>query len=546
MALAHQVPLYFPAPRWLHMRILFVEPPRRIWPFMNFEDNYLTKQAYLCLAANLRANGFPKVEILDCMPLRMGWKGLATELQLRRPDVVAVGENHALYADEAHRCFALAKELLPQVITVAGGGHFTNLADSYLGGPQTARSAAAPPWLPPLAKGIIDYVVKGEGDITAVELMQHLVDHPNSPPTQVPGLAFALDDTIHHTATRPLIDDLDSLPIPAYDLLPMDRYGRARQLFSPGGTTISHSRGCAHSCSFCVWWTQMARRSVDDQGKEALRPCWRTKSVDRMVEEMDLLAHRYDKKGLVFVDDCFNLDATWNRDFARAVKGAGLKTNWFAFMRADYLLRDHELGNLAELVEAGLAHVSIGAERVEDDALTLFNKRNYTAQTTRKAFSILKQHHPSVFRQATFIVGVPEETPASMRRQLAFAKELDLDYPGFHPLTPVPGTALWDQAIADGVIEADTFDQFDWATPVVPSRHMSRREIETELIAMEKAYVTLPWLLRGLSSRSQYKRRMYQWFVKVSARMSLDLLHGMVTRSQGPLVPLIKPDWYDE
>ncbi len=529
------------------MRILFIEPPRRIWPFMNFEDNYLTKQAYLCLAANLRANDLPDVEILDCMPLRMGWKSLAREVQRRRPDVVAVGENHALYADEAFRCFAMAKELLPRVITIAGGAHFTNLADSYLGGPTGPRSSKPPPWLPHHQPGIIDYVVKGEGDLTVVELVQHLCDHPHQPPVDVSGLAFRLDNQIHHTPTRALIDNLDSLPLPAYDLLPLDLYGRARQLFSPGGTTVYHSRGCAHSCSFCVWWTQMARRSVDEvSGKETLRPCWRTKSVDRMVEEVDLLAHRYDKKGLVFVDDCWNLDPQWSRNFANAMKEAHLSVNWFAFMRADYLLRDHQNGVLAELVDAGLAHVSIGAERVEDKELNSFRKKDYSAEKTRTAFAVLKKDHPHVFRQATFIVGVPDETPESMNRQLDFARELDLDYPGFHPLTPVPGTPLWDEAIADGVIEADSFEQFDWATPVVPSRHMSRREIEAALIRIEKEYVTIPWLMRGLLSRNRYKRHMYQWFLKVSMQMSVSLARELVFPSQGPIVPLLKPEWYDD
>jgi len=260
---------------------------------------------------------------------------------------------------------------------------------------------------------------------------------------------------------------------------------------------------------------------------------------------VELLARRYGKKGLVFVDDCFNLDSRWNERFARVLLDSRLQVNWFAFMRADYLVRDHESGVLAELVRAGLSHVSIGAERVEDSELAAFRKRHYSADTTRRAFSILKQHHPSVFRQATFIVGVPDETRESMLRQLEFARELDLDYPGFHPMTPVPGTPLWDQALEGGTLEADRFDQFDWATPVVPSRHMTRRQIEETLIEIEKKYVTMPWLLRGLASPSRYKRAMYLWFLKVSARMSLDLARSVLFPGTGPLVPLVKPRWYD-
>jgi len=527
------------------MKVLFIEPPRRIWPYMNMEDNYLTKQAYLNLAANLRANGFPRVEIVDCMPLRMGWKSLGRHLLESRPDVVAIGENHALYADEAVRAFGLAKQLNPNVTTIAGGAHFTNLADAYLGFARSPRSAPVPPWMTPRT-GPIDYVVKGEGDVTIVELLRCLESNTSSP-TDVPGLAFSADGELIHTPVRRLVDDLDRLPLPAYDLLPMELYGRARLLFSPGGTTIHHSRGCAHSCSFCVWWTQMARREVDEvSGEERLFPRWRTKSVERTVEEIELLAKKYGKRGLVFVDDCWNLDPHWGEQFARALLKKKLKVNWFAFMRADYLLRDHELGILEQLVAAGLSHVSVGAERVEDVELLRFGKRNYSADTTLRAFEVLRKHYPGVFRQATFIVGVPGETRESMLRQLEFARQLQLDYPGFHPLTPVPGTGLWDQAIREQTIEADSFIEFDWATPVMRSAHMSRREIEETLIEMEKAYVTIPWLLKGLSSRSRYKRAMYQWFVKVSARMTTDLIRHALFPSSGPLVPLIKPKWYDD
>jgi anaerobic magnesium-protoporphyrin IX monomethyl ester cyclase len=526
------------------MKILFLDPPRRIWPYMNFEDNYLTKQAYVCLAANVRANGFPQVSILDCMPLKLGWKSLARHLQEHRPDVVAIGENHALYAHEAVKAFRLAKEVLPRVITVAGGGHFTNLADAYLGGPQTTRSAAAPARLAP-APAPIDFVVKGEGDVTLVELLRHLSDHPAQPPTQVEGLAFPMDGKVLHTDPRPLVENLDDLPLPAYDLLPMDLYGKARLLFSPGGTTIHHSRGCAHSCRFCVWWTQMARRSVDAEGREALRPAWRTKSVERTLEEMELLSRVFNKRGLVFVDDCWNLDPGWNVRFARAVKEARLKVNWFAFMRADGLLRDHASGVLGELVEAGLAHVSIGAERVEDEELDRFGKRPGSSETTREAFRVLKEHHPSVFRQATFIVGLPDETPASMQRQAQFARELDLDYPGFHPLTPVPGTPLWEEAVRLGTLEADSFEQFDWSTPVQPSATMSRAQIEATMADMAASYVTLPWLLRGLASRSAYKRSLYQWFLKVSVAVAADsALHRVLPRKSAP-VPMVTPGWYE-
>ena len=86
------------------------------------------------------------------------------------------------------------------------------------------------------------------------------------------GIAFGEGDEVVRTAPRKLIKDLDSLPIPAYDLLPMHLYGRSRYLFSPSGATMHHSRGCTSKCSFCAWWTTMADRKVDADGNEVLSP----------------------------------------------------------------------------------------------------------------------------------------------------------------------------------------------------------------------------------------------------------------------------------
>ena len=525
------------------MKVLFIEPPRRVWPYMNHEDNFLTKQAHLALAAALRVGGFRDVAILDCLPLRMGWKSLARQLSQIRPDVVAIGENHALYSDEAMKAFSLVRRIVPGAVTVAGGAHFTNLADAYLGAGGGVRSASAPPWLRP-ERGLIDYIVKGEGDVTIVDLVRHLAGGSGLP-EEIPGLAFRDHGEVVHTAPRELVSDLDTLPLPAYDLVPMDKYGTSRLLFSPGGTTIQHSRGCAHACSFCVWWTQMARRVVDRDGKERLAPRWRTRSVAGSVEEVELLVHKYHRKALVFVDECWNLDPNWGSQFADEIIRRRIKVNWFAFMRADHIIRDHRSGVLEKLVNAGLSHVSVGAERVEDEKLAGFAKSSYSAEQTREAFALLKRHHPQVFRQATFIVGVPDETRESMLRQLEFARQLDLDYPGFHPLTPVPGTTLWEESIEAGIIEAENFTEFDWATPVIRSATMSRREIEETLIEMEKRYVRPSWLLKGLVSPYRYKRAMYQWFAKVSASMALGIARNTLFPSSGALVPLEKPVWYD-
>ena len=139
------------------------------------------------------------------------------------------------------RFFRLCKEVALRAWTIAGGGHHQH-AHRYLN-----------------AESDIDCICIGEGEVTIVELVKEL---GNSDPdlSKIDGVAWFDGEQMVRNKPRKLVSNLDTLPIPAYDLMPMHLYGKSRYLFSPGGTTVHHSRGCVSKCSFCAWWTTMADR----------------------------------------------------------------------------------------------------------------------------------------------------------------------------------------------------------------------------------------------------------------------------------------------
>lgn len=509
------------------MRVLLVQPPRKYWPFTSEGDNFLLQQALPALAGALREAGI-EVHVLDCMPLHIGWRSLYDELQRINPTVICSGENHALYSSEAMRFFKLAKQACPDAVTVGGGGHFTNLWHRYI-------YAGSP----------LDIIGIGEGEETIVELCKELAkDDPDL--GKIDGLAWWDGEKAMRNNPRVLVKNLDDLPLPAYDLMPMELYGKSRYLFSPGGTTIHHSRGCVSKCSFCAWWTTMADRTYDSDGNAKMQPRWRSKSVDKMMEEVELLYWKYGKRSYVWVDESWNIDPRFNDAFAERMIASGMQTKWFAFMRADGIVRDEKKGILEKLIRAGLSHILIGVERAEDDTLTLLDKRFYTKGIAREALEIFRTKYPSVFVQATFIVGVEEEDDKSMQLQLDMAKTLKVDFPAFHPITPVPGTPIFDDALRNGHITYEDFDDFDWLTPVLDSKFLTRDQIADQLYRMNKELVNTTWLLKGLTSRVPYKRDMYMWFTKVSALMAIDA----VKRKINPLdvehyQQLVAPYWYD-
>ena len=512
------------------MRVVLVSPPRRIWPYVDEQDNYLLPQWMACIGAYLRAAGVDVV-LLDCMPLRLGWASLERRLRELRPDVLATGENHAVYASEVLRLVRLAKDLDPDVVTVVGGGHFTNSVELYLHDHP------------------IDFIARGEGEVTLYELMRALEAGGLDEARQVGGVVFSRDGEAVYTPPRALVDSLDDLPMPAFDLLPMERYGSSKYLYSPGGTTIHHGRGCVGQCTFCVWWKQMADRKVTGAGgcrNEQLTPRWRTKSVDRTLAEMEVLYRTYNKRCLVFVDPTFNVDPAWNEEFALKLIRKKWDLSWFGFMRAEYILRDERSGIFEAMVRSGLVHVCIGVERIDAEEMRAWRKPIRGDNQHIEVFRLLRDKYPQVFRQASFIMGTRGETPATMEAHFDFARRLRVDYPAFHPLTPFPGTDIYREAKDKGWLEITDLDEYDLMTPVMSSDHMTRQEIEDGIVDMNRRSVGPRWLLRGLLSRSTYRRNMYIWWLLVTGRIFAQSVKSRVNPfGPEPYKGLYRPDWYE-
>ena len=508
------------------MRVMLVQPPRCYWPYTSEGDNFLLQQALPALAAVARQAGH-EVKVLDCMPSHVGWRSLFDEVRAFKPHVIGCGENHALYASEALRFFRLCRQAAPEAVTVAGGGHFTNLSHRYATHPD------------------IDLICIGEGEVTFANILEEAAkDAPDW--SRIDGVAYGQDGKMVRTAPSKLVKDLDTLPMPAYDMMPMHLYGTSRYLFSPQGTTLHHSRGCTSKCSFCAWWTTMADRSYDADGKAVLSPRWRSKSPSRMMEEVELLYHKFGKRSYVWVDESWNIDPRFNEQFSEEMIRSGMKTKWMTFMRADCIVRDHKKGILEAQVRAGLSHILIGVERAEDDSLKGLDKRFYSGGVASEAIRIMKEHYPEVFIQATFIVGVKEENHKSLALQVELAKALDVDFPAFHPITPVPGTPIFDEALRNGHITEEDFDDFDWLSPVLDTDYLSKDEIADALYRMNQKFVNTRWLMRGLLSRVDYKRDMYIWFSLVSARMAIEAIKNRVNPfNVEHYQQLIKPVWYD-
>jgi anaerobic magnesium-protoporphyrin IX monomethyl ester cyclase len=401
---------------------LFVRPPRPLWPFNGPASSVWPPLAFATLAAALRAS-VPDLSlaILDAPALHMGWQSLENEMRRLQPAFVAIGEE-AVSCTEGLRLARLAKSLHARVI--AGGCFFSHVAEEVL------------------ATGLIDAVVHGEGEVTIVALLEALRSGSARELHNVLGISFADAGGIIRTGPRPLIPDLDTLPMPAYDLLPVACYGRGSRNH-PDLAAIELGRGCVGSCAFCVLWRQMGQYRGT-----TIQPQLRTKSPERLHEEIRILTGKFHRRYLGWVDPCFNADSKVPAQMADLMLRDNLHVGQSAWVRADGIVRDASSGALARCVRSGLNEVYLGIER--SDAATLHGlNKTVDPNSSRHALQILADNFPEVFTVGSFIYGLPEDTPDTVRDLRRYAWRLSLDYPFFIPLTPLPGTPYWQSELWD-------------------------------------------------------------------------------------------------
>ena len=516
-------------------KFILVRPPRYLWPFINESDNFLLPLGLPSIAAAvMRDVPGVEVKIIDCPPLKIGWRSLRGILEAEKPDFVGAGEE-ALYNHEALRLFSLAKEINPRAITIAGGHFFSWMVDYGLNN----RS--------------LDIIVRFEGEETAVDLMNALLRGGDL--SQVKGIAYKEKGRIIRNPLRSLAADLDKLPIAAFDLMPMGKYSPFGYLW-PQSVTLEHSRGCIDKCSFCSLWTFWGKQVNTDveKGQLEVMPRYRTKSVARTLEEVDLVYKKFNRRYIIWADPTFNMDPKWTNEFCEGLLKRNYKDlYWWAFLRADYLLRDERAGILEKMVKAGLVHPLIGVERGCTEDLRKLSKSVYTGELVKQVFHIFKNKYPQIFRQGTFVTCLPFDTRESMLSLVEFAKDIDMDYPAFHPVAPVPGTYIYNEAKANNLLEEEDFRRYDWATPLMRSyQGLSRKDFADLNMELNKRYVLCRpfWLIRGLFSPYKHKRGLYWWFFRNTVKvMALSMVDYILKRNKPEYMTgfrqLRKPRWYD-
>jgi anaerobic magnesium-protoporphyrin IX monomethyl ester cyclase len=275
-----------------------------------------------------------------------------------------------------------------------------------------------------------DFVLIGEAEQTLLELVNHI----RSGETEIafiPGLAYIGNDgKVHKTAARPVLKDLDSLPLPAWDLVDIEPY-RDSWLKNTGYFSINMgtTRGCPFKCNWCA--------------KPIYGNRYNSRSPQNVIAELKMLKERFPVDHIWFCDDIFGLKPGWVLEFARLMQQENLRTRFKIQSRAD-LLVDEEL--VAALAAAGCENVWIGAESGSQKILDAMDKGT-TIEQIHVATRAMKKAgiKPSFFIQ----FGYPGEDRADIAKTIKMINELLPFEIGISVSYPLPGTVFYERVKAD-------------------------------------------------------------------------------------------------
>lgn len=365
--------------------------------------NLMPPLGILSIAAWLEQHGID-VEIIDGYASRESHAVMVAKIIASGCSAVGFSCTTSSFP-ETNRIATLLKQQAPQITTVLGGAHACTigapLLDSY---------------------PALDYLVIGEGENTMLELARAGFSNVAT----IPGVAYrAADGTAAYSGVRELIKDLDSLPFPAYHLLPNFPRLYRLPLFSypkAPNTSIISSRGCPYACSYCD-------RSVFSSG-------FRFNSPAYVLEHVAMLNRDYGIRHVFFYDDLFTFDRKRVAEFCELKAKKGIKVGYNCIARLEHV--DAEL--LALLKGSGCWQVNFGIESGDPEILKK-HRKFYGLDEVGKKLLMVKQAGMRV--KGLFMVGLPGEDEVAIRRTIEYALTLPLDEINVTKFTPFPGAPVY-------------------------------------------------------------------------------------------------------
>lgn len=414
--------------------------------------------AIASLAANLEG---AEVRTLDLVLYASAVSNaVRTHVEQFAPDLVGLSAMTFQYPT-ACQVAHLVKSIRPDAKIVLGGYHAT-LAFQQIADDPCASS--------------IDYLIRGEGEVSLNQLAQALLKTGDTELSHIPGLSYrSRQGSVHNPPAQTM--SLDQIKRPDRRL----RLSSGFHYFGRPFDVIETSRGCPRGCRFCC-----IRKMYGDSHREY--------SIDRVIDDIRD-ARDTGARGIFFADDNINLRPARFRELCRAIVESGLNTMEFV-SQADVagFARHPEL--VSEMRNAGFSGVFLGIESVNPGHWRFLKKSN-SWETTRGVVESLSGQ--GIHVAGGFILGNPDDDAAAIRTAFRTARALPLDHAIMWCLTPYPGTEVREELLAEGLVtNPDLFERYNGFICNIHTRHLDQNTL-ARLIASEglKLYLDPRFILRG-------------------------------------------------
>lgn len=420
-----------------------------------------------------------EVTVIDCQGERLNYVSFKQRIAGVPSDVVGVTSTTLLY-NSAKTILETAKEVHPNAVSIIGGSHVSFWDENAL---NESKS--------------IDVIVRREGETTFLELLQRIQDKSNF--AGVLGTTYrGSDGKIQRNEDRPFLHELDSLPSPAYHLLPLDSYRRMGKTIFP----IVTSRGCVQWCDFCSTVRMFGRG-------------YRMRSPKKVVDDMETLHSKYGESQFTFYDDAFTVNRKHTMEMCADIKARKLDVEWDCETRVDAV--DREL--LEKMHDSGCITVWFGVESGSEKMLEKMHKK-INREQVKNAFKMSQK--AGMMTIASAVIGFPGETEETAWETINFINSLNPDDIGCYIATPYPGTPMYEEVVKNGWLRVTDFNKYDTATPTfeTPDLTMERlREIKYK--AHQKFYLRPSYVFKMMRKGGTYGRS----GLKTSAAYALRYMH---------------------
>jgi anaerobic magnesium-protoporphyrin IX monomethyl ester cyclase len=286
-----------------------------------------------------------------------------------------------------------------------------------------------------------DFIIQGEGEISLLALFKAI--ETNQSAESISGIIFRKENTTTINPKRAVLQDLDELPLPAWDLVDMESYKsvwkESKQEFT---LNIATTRGCPYKCNWCA--------------KPIYGNRYNAHSPEYVVSEIAYLKEKFGVTRFWMCDDIFGLKPNWVQEFSNQLHKKQLKISYFIQSRVDLLLKEDTIDVLAQ---SGLEEVWVGAESASQKILDAMDKGTKVAEIY-EATRLLKEKN---IRVAFFLqFGYLTENKDDIQKTVAMVKELMPNNIGISVSYPLPGTKFYEKVKDDLKLKANWTDSDDF------------------------------------------------------------------------------------